>query len=122
MSENILIEKLNRITDAWKAQFHPPYHEGWTPENFQEPPDLPLVWKVEDGILFLDNVWICPVKFIRQENLEEAAAWVNPVTMEIDTIGGTLDIIITKWMGEYSIAGIERAISYPQGEKNETNH
>lgn len=105
-----LIEKLNCITDAWKAQFEPPYSEFWTPEHFQTPPELPLVWTVEDGILFLDGVWIAPVKFIKPENLEQAAEWVNPVTMEIDLIDGSLDIIITKWMGKYSISGVERTV------------
>ena len=106
----VLIKKLNCISNAWKAQFYPPYDEYWTPEHFQTLPDLPLIWKAEDGILFLDDVWIAPVKYIYQENLEQAAEWVNPVAMEIDLIGGHLDIIITKWMGKYSIAGVERAI------------
>lgn len=106
----ILIEKLNRITAAWKAQFYPPYQEGWTPEHFKVVPDLPLQWKVEEGILYLDNVWICPINAIRQDSLDEAPEWVNPVAMEIDLNGGSLNIIITKWMGEYAIAGVERTV------------
>lgn len=109
-----LIDKLNRITDAWKAQFHPPYieDEDWD-QYLKIPPDLPLVWTVENGILFLDSVWICPVKYICQDKLDEAPEWVNPVAMEIDLIGGSLNIIITKWMGEYSIAGVERSVVSP---------
>lgn len=105
-----LIEKLNRITEAWKAQFQFPYEEYWTPEHFKIPPDLPLVWTVEDGILFLDNVWIAPVKYICTDKLDEAPKWVNPITMEIDLVGGSVNIIITKWMGKYSIAGVERIV------------
>ena len=50
-----LIEKLNCITAAWKAQFEPSPREdeGWD-QYLKTPPDLPLVWKVEDGILFLN--------------------------------------------------------------------
>lgn len=116
-----LIEKLNRITEAWKAQFHPPYQEGWTPEHFKTVPDLPLAWSVRGGLLYLDHVWICPVKFIRQEKLEEAAAWVNPVTIQLLLTDSHLDIFIYKELGEpnYRIAGIERAISYPQRKKHE---
>lgn len=93
----MLIEKLNRITAAWKAQF-------------PVPPDLPLAWKVEDELLFLDNVWITPVKYIKQESLEEAVAWVNAIAMEIELLNGTLDIIITKWKGKYAIDGVERTV------------
>lgn len=111
MSDNkVLIEKLNRITDAWKAQFQAPHEEYWTPSHFDTPPDLPLVWTVADDIPYLDNVWICPAKYIRQNSLDEAPMWVNPVAMEIELDGGTLDIIITKWMGQYSIAGVERTV------------
>ena len=84
--------------------------EYWAPSHFDTPSDLPLVWTVEDDILYLDNVWICPVKYIRQNSLDEAPMWVNQVAMEIDLYGGTLDIIITKWMGKYSIAGVERTV------------
>lgn len=109
--EKSLIEKLNCITDAWKAQFQSPCIEDQDWDHYlQTPPDLPLVWKVEDEILFLDNVWIAPVKCIKQEHLEQAAEWVNPVTIEIDLIDGSLDIIITKWMGKYSISGVERTV------------
>jgi hypothetical protein len=41
--------------------------------------------------------------------------WVNPVAMEIDLDGGTLDIIITKWMGKYSISGVERVVVQKKG-------
>lgn len=111
MSDNkVLIEKLNSITDAWKAQFQPRYEAHRMPKHFETPPDLPLVWTVEDDILYLDDVWICPVKYIRQNSLDEAPMWVNPVAMEIELTGGSLNIIITKWMGKYSIDGVERAV------------
>ena len=109
MDEKIIIEKLNRISDAWKAQFQPPYKEGWGPEDFGTPPDLPLIWKIEDGILFLDDVWIAPIKFLCLETLDEAPTWVC-TAMELDLIDCSLDIVITKWRGKYSIAGIERAV------------
>ena len=67
MDEKTVIEKLTRISDAWKAQFQPPYKEGWEPVEGETPPDLPLVWSIQDGILFLDDVWITPVKFLRQD-------------------------------------------------------
>lgn len=103
-----LIAKLNRIAETWKAQFQPPYEVHWTPKHFKIPPDFPLVWTIENGILFLDNVWIAPVKFIRTDKLNEALEWVNPVTMEIDLVGGTVNIIIRKWMDKYSIAGVRK--------------
>jgi len=103
-----LIEKLNMITDAWKAQFQAPYSDFEGPEHFERP--LPLVWRVEDGILFLDDVWVAPIRYLRMDGLEQAAEWVNPVSMEIPLIDGSLDIIITKWMGEHAISSVERAI------------
>lgn len=106
-----LIEKLNRISDAWKAQFQPPYEEHWTPEHFKTLPNLPLVWRVETGILFLDDIWICPVKYIRQDSLGEAADWVNPATIQLELSDCMLDIFIYKEFGEYTIAGVERAIT-----------
>lgn len=105
-----LIEKLNRITDAWKAQFQPPYQKGWTPKNFKKVPELPLVWSVRDGILYLDHVWITPVAFLNQERLDEAVEWVAPLTIELDLTDCTLDIYIYKDFSDYRIAGIERSI------------
>ena len=55
------------------------------------PPDLPLVWKVEDGMLFLDDVWITPIKYLVQDKLDEAVEWVNPVVIELELIGGSVD-------------------------------
>ena len=96
-SNNALIEKLNRLSHAWKAQY-------------PVPPELPLAWKVEDGMLFLDDVWITPVKYLVQDKLDEAVEWVNPMVIELDLVGGSIDIVITKWMGEYSISGVERTV------------
>ena len=98
MTENkILIEKLKQISNAWKAQY-------------PLPPELPLVWKVEDGMLFLDDVWIAPIKYLIHDKLGKAVAWVNPLAIELELIGGTVDIIITKWMGQYAITGVERTV------------
>lgn len=109
MDEKTIIEKLTRVSDAWKAQFQHPYEEGWEPVEGETLPDLPLVWSIQDGILFLDDVWITPVKFLRQDTLDEAPQWVS-TAMELDLIDCSLDIVITKWRGKYSIAGIERAL------------
>ena len=50
-SNNALIEKLNRLSHTWKAQY-------------PVPPELPLAWKVEDGMLFLDDIWIAPIRYL----------------------------------------------------------
>ena len=106
-----LIRKLNCITDAWKDQFDFSHSKNKDRDPYlQTPPDLPLVWKVEDGILFLDDVWITPIKYIKQENLAEAPQWVNPLAMEIDLTDGSLNVIITKWGDQFSISGVERVI------------
>lgn len=97
MDSEKIIRKLERISDTWKAQ-HP------------VSPELPLAWKVEDGMLLLDDVWIVPIKYLVQDQLDEAVEWINPVAIELELIGGSVDIIITKWMGKYEISGVERTV------------
>lgn len=107
-----LIEKLNKISAAWKKQFEEPFTEHWNPSRFGSAPDLPMKWSIDqNGILFLDNVWICPVRYIDEAELEMTAACVSPVSFTLDlTDGSVVTIIITKYAGKYAIRGIERYV------------
>ena len=112
MDTETIIEKLNRISAAWKAQWEPPFNENWGDEYFQVKPNLPLKWHADGGLLFLDAVWIAPTQYLKLEELDEAVAWVNPVVIQIPLYGGHLDIAITKDIGEtqYAISNIERIV------------
>ena len=105
-----LLKQLNRISDAWKAQFE--VSQGRTAwarmEASSGKPDLPLVWSVQDGVLFLDGIWVAPVRFIDTTKLDACARQVQPVNFEVGLIDGSLDVIIIREYGEYRIHAIER--------------
>ena len=100
MNETVLLQKLNALTDAWKA----------LQLSMGRNPDIPLRWSVEDRILFLDRVWICPVKFVSLEKLNNHALYMDEVCMSIALQNGDLDIIVIQEFGEYVIHAIERHI------------
>ena len=52
MATESLIAKLDKLTTAWKTQ-HP------------TTPSIPLVWRIEDGLLYLDDIFITPVSHLR---------------------------------------------------------
>lgn len=103
MSENILIEKLNRLSDVWKAQY-------------QTPLDIPLRWSVVDGMVYLDDVWVAPVAFLKQESLDEAVEWVYDTTIQLELRDDMVDIKILKDFGVdlYVICCVERYPRYRQ--------
>lgn len=112
-----LLDKLATISTSWKAQFHEPYNKYWSPERFGTPPDLPLEWTVdEDGMLSLDGIWLCPAKQVNYAKLDDGI-FITPSTMELDLYDSCLTIIITKFVGEYRIAGVERMV-YSRSKSN----
>ena len=100
MNEALLLQKLKEITVAWKALQISMGHD----------PDIPLQWSIEDGILFLDGVWVCPVKFVSPEKLSNHDPYMDEVCISIGIQDGYVDIIVTKEFGEYGIHAIERHI------------
>lgn len=106
-----LIEKLNNISNAWKRQFEEPGTTYWNRNHFGSAPDLPLEWTIdENGMLYLDSVWICPARYLDEAELVKEVDFVTPVSFEISLIDGTANIIISKYNGEYAIAGVERSV------------
>ena len=107
-----LLEQLNRITDAWKAQFGGSQgRTAWArAEASAGKPDLPLVWSIRDGVLFLDGIWVAPARFVDAAKLDTCARQVQPANITINLIDGSLDIIIIREFGEYRIHCIERHI------------
>lgn len=101
-----LLNKLKGYSDAYKALFQPPYDEHWTSEKFGEAPTLPLVWTVDAfGMLYLDGIWVCLVKYIAVEKLEpraHAAGFLLPL------MDGWISIVIIKEFGKYKIVAMER--------------
>ena len=56
-----IMEKLNAISAAWKSL---PAH-GTKPE-------MPLHWSVDAfGMLCLNNIWLCPVRYVDTTLLDE---------------------------------------------------
>ena len=99
MDQEILLQKLNAIADAWKAQ-----QPGKCTSGFH------LEWTIEENILFLNGVWICPVKFILLEKLDDCIQSIGDVSIPIALRDSDLDIIIISEFGEYEISVIERYI------------
>lgn len=100
MNEVVLLQKLNALTDAWKA----------LQLSMERNPDIPLQWSIEENILFLDGVWVCPVKFVSLEKLSDHDPYMDEVCMSIALQNGDLDIIVIQEFGEYVIHAIERHI------------
>lgn len=110
-----LIEKLNRLSDAFKAQFGKKEGSRYFDKLLQEPFTLPLKWKIDaSGMLWLDNVWICPARYVRVEQLENI--YVNPVTMELPLYDCWINIIITKEFDKHEITGVERNVFFLDNE------
>lgn len=95
-----LLEKLNAISAAWKAL---PVH-GATP-------DIPLQWSVDPfGMLRLDNIWICPARYVDIRNLDKCASNVQEVNFEVPLGNELLVVIIIKEYDGYKIHAIERHV------------
>lgn len=56
--KNEAFEALNALTAAWKKQF-------------DNPPEAPMAWteKDGDGMAFLDDLEVCPVAMVNEEDL-----------------------------------------------------
>ena len=99
MKEAVL-QKLKEITNAWKALQFVKGHN----------PDIPLQWSIEENILFLDGIWICPTKFVSLEKLNNHDLYLDEVCISIGIQNGYVDIIVTQEFEGYAIRVIERRI------------
>lgn len=93
-----MMDKLAAASAAWKAEVG-----GET--------NLPLVWSIdEDGVLFLDGVWIAPAKYLKLDGTDDEI-FVNWISIDIPVVDGSLTVIIVKRFGKHEIAGVERTVS-----------
>lgn len=94
-----LRSKLNGLAQEWKAQ------------NLHNLPcNIPLQWEIRDGIVYLDGIWIVPVSCIRMDRLDNCDNYVGMGTIEIPTVDGILEIIITRDEDDVRISAIDRFI------------
>lgn len=97
---DLLLEKLNALTAAWKA----------LPTHGTEP-DIPLQWEVDPfGLLRLDNIWICPARYVDISRLDECARNVQDVNFEVPLDKELLEVIIIREFDKYEIHAIERHV------------
>ena len=95
----VLPEKLNAISAAWKA----------LPVHGTEP-DIPLRWSADSGMLWLDRVWIAPARYVDISRLDECARNVQEVNFEVPLEGELLEVIIIREFDKYEIHSIERHV------------
>lgn len=99
-----VLSRLTALSEAWKD-----LKENETRER----PNIPLVWSVDDtGMLLLDNVWVCPARYLNTEQLtkEDRSEFVSDVTIVLPLAEGTLDLIIVKEFGDYEFSIVERRV------------
>lgn len=108
-----ILQKLEAISNAWKAQFITPAPQGTWGRRFQKNmvPDLLLKWDIANSIVFLDDIWIAPVDFIQIEQLEQNADYVQMSTIDLPLTDGDLNIMITEEQEKFEISVIERFIT-----------
>lgn len=105
-----ILRKLADVSVAWKAQFQEPHGQYWLERFFdRQYPDLPLEWKIRDGMLYLDGVWICPVAELDTDTLGRDF-FVTPVSLELDLHDSCLTVVITHECGEFEISCVERSV------------
>lgn len=94
--EEQLIKRLEALSAEWKS-------------HFEAPPDIPLQWKIDGrGILWLDNVWICPAEYVNMA--KEIFFWAED-TIELFLKDGTLDIVMDdSYTDKFEIKYVERVI------------
>ena len=105
INEEMLLQRLNAVTNAWKNQF--------------ETPALPLNWEIKDNIVFLDGIWIAPAQFIVLQKLEWCAEQFYPIGFEISLTDGILDVIIIQEDSKFELHAIERHILAGKEEKHD---
>lgn len=114
MTENkeLLIQKLEAVTDAWKRLYEEPVPKGTWSLRFAKTANinLQLKWGIKEGILFLDGIWIAPVQFIDLEKLDKIDEAVQPIGFDIPLTDGTLEIVIIEEQGGFEIHAIDRHI------------
>lgn len=94
MATESLIAKLDKLTTAWKTQ-HP------------TTPSIPLVWRIEDGLLFLDDVFIAPLYLIEEIDPTDFCHY----TIGIPCKDGRIEIVIaSRGDRPYRIERVEREL------------
>ena len=117
-AEDRLITCLNTISVAWKEQFESPNSRGWAADELICLPQLPLVWTVDKGILYLDEVWICPIEAVDIERSWDCWRYVDPYHLEIKLFGGNIIIGFDEdEQGQWSIWNIERNVDEVKNEQ-----
>ena len=99
-----LLARLTALSEAWKDLKE--RTEG-------KRPGVPLVWTVdEDGLLYLDGKWVCPVKYVGVDRLakRELSSLVSDVTIVLPLTEGNMDLIILKEFEEYEFDIVERMV------------
>ncbi len=89
----IKLEKLKQAAADWVSQF-------------EEPPEIQLKWMVSPSVLYLNDIWICPFKFVNDVSITET-------TIDLHLIDGILSIIILKEFDKHEIMVIERRPKTP---------
>ena len=82
MDYKALLERLAALSAAYKAQF-------------DNPPEISLEWSIQDNILYLDGIRLCPVAAIDTAGETE---WAQGMCLQL--IDGRLDIIVDWPFGE----------------------
>lgn len=96
MDEHVILGKMNAASALWKHTFN------------VSPERIPLKWSIADQILYLDGIWICPVKYLATEELDEP--YMDPVCLGIGLVDGEADIIIIPDEGQLVIHMVVRRI------------
>lgn len=96
-SFDALLDRLRWLQARWETAYEK--------RNGKEP-GMPLRWSVDTaGILRLNQIWVCPAKYVDQAALKNA--YVDDVTVSLPLVDGLCNIII-KDGGELGICAIER--------------
>lgn len=99
-----LLARLTALSEAWK---------NLKERTEGKRPGVPLVWTVdEDGLLYLDGKWVCPVKYVGVDRLakRELSSLVSDVTIVLTLTEGNMDLIILKEFEEYEFDIVERMV------------
>ena len=95
MATESLLAALDRLATAWKSQ-HP------------ITPSIPLVWRIEDGLLYLDDIFVTPVSHLRGVIPSDFCEY----TIGLLSNDGRIEIVIaSRDEKPYRIERIERDIN-----------
>lgn len=94
MANESLLTALDRLTTAWKTQF-------------PAAPSIPLVWRIKDDLLYLDDIFITPVSHLRGVIPSDFCEY----TIGLLSNDGRIEIVIaSRGDRPYRIERIEREI------------